>query len=60
MVDPTSTEPFGAAKRRLFFGMALVVVRSIQGQPGRIRVTAESGGLSPGTVTMVADVLPKG
>ncbi len=43
--DPTSFEPFQGAERRAFNGLALVVVRSISGQPGEITLTAQSEGL---------------
>jgi beta-galactosidase len=43
--DAASHEPFQATERKVFNGMALVIVRSIKGEPGTIRLTAASEGL---------------
>jgi len=43
--NPLSLEPFQADYRRLFHGKAMLVVRTGEGQGGRIRVSAESVGL---------------
>ncbi len=43
--DPTSHEPFQALERKVFNGLALVVVRSEKGNAGRINLTASSEGL---------------
>ncbi len=43
--DPTSFEPFQAPERNAFNGLALVIVRAKPGQPGRIRLTADSKSL---------------
>jgi beta-galactosidase len=43
--DPTSHEPFQALERKVFNGMALVVVRSEEGRAGRIKLSASSKGL---------------
>jgi beta-galactosidase len=55
--DPTSFEPFQAPERNAFNGMALVVVRARHGQPGKIRLSAESGSLQGASLTLqsVAD-----
>lgn len=50
--DPTSFEPFQGNSRRAFNGLALVVVRSIRGQPGKIALMAQSPGLRDGSVTL--------
>jgi beta-galactosidase len=50
--DPTSFEPFPSTRRNAFNGKALVVVRSYAGKPGTIRVSAESGILQRGSVTL--------
>lgn len=43
--DPTNHESFQAKTRKVFNGMALVVVRSKKGETGNITVTANSKGL---------------
>ena len=43
--DATSTESFQAHQRKAFSGMALVVIRSIDGKPGTITLGAGSDGL---------------
>jgi hypothetical protein len=43
--DPTSFERFPAPERNAFNGPALVVVRTLAGRPGTIRVSAQSGTL---------------
>ncbi|NIJ44849.1 beta-galactosidase [Wenyingzhuangia heitensis] len=43
--DPTSHESFQATTRKVFNGMALVVVRSKKGAIGKITITATSKGL---------------
>ena len=43
--DATSHESFQSPERNAYNGMALVVVRTKKGQPGQIRLRAESAGL---------------
>jgi beta-galactosidase len=43
--NPATLEPFQADERRAFGGLALLIVRSEKGPPGRIQVTARSKGL---------------
>jgi beta-galactosidase len=43
--NAASVEPFQADYRKAFNGLALVIVRSQNGKPGRIRLTAASDGL---------------
>jgi beta-galactosidase len=43
--NPLSLEPFQADYRRLFFGKAILILRTTEGQGGQIRVSAESVGL---------------
>ena len=50
--NAASVEPFQADKRTAFNGLALVIVRSRAGQPGRIQVTATSEGLPPATTVL--------
>lgn len=48
--DAASTESFQAHTRRAFSGMALVIIRSAEGKPGQIELTAKSKGLQKGTI----------
>jgi hypothetical protein len=50
--DPTSFERFPAPERNAFNGQALVVVRTLAGRPGTIRVSAQSGTLQGAAVTL--------
>ncbi len=50
--DPTSFEPFQGSERRAFNGLALVVLRTIAGQPGKIVLSAQSDGLRAASVTL--------
>ncbi|HTO04839.1 MAG TPA: hypothetical protein VL069_14100, partial [Opitutus sp.] len=43
--DPTSFESFQATGRKAFNGLCLVIVRAKAGRPGKITLTASSGGL---------------
>lgn len=45
--NPLSYEPFQADYRKLFFGKAMLILRTKEGQTGDIRLTAESDGLVP-------------
>jgi len=46
--NAASVEPFQADYRKAFNGLALVIVRSQNGKPGRIRLTASSDSLQAG------------
>ncbi|HDQ46282.1 MAG TPA: glycoside hydrolase family 2 protein [bacterium] len=48
--DPSDMTPFGSKTRPAFNGLALAIVRSVEGETGTIRVTAESDGLVSGIV----------
>ncbi len=50
--DPTSFESFQGNQRRAFNGLALVVVRSIAGEPGKVVLNARSDGLRGASVTL--------
>jgi beta-galactosidase len=50
--DPTSLESFQGNQRRAFNGLALVVVRSIAGELGKIVLDAQSEGLRGASVTL--------
>lgn len=43
--NPMSFEPFQADYRKLFYGKAMLIVRTQAGKSGRIQVTAQSDGL---------------
>lgn len=43
--NAATVEPFQAEQRKAFSGMALVIVRSERGKPGRIKLSATSEGL---------------
>ncbi|MFC1561088.1 glycoside hydrolase family 2 TIM barrel-domain containing protein [Candidatus Latescibacterota bacterium] len=50
--NPLSFEPFQADYRHLFYGKAMLIIRTNSGEPGHIRITAKSEGLEPATVTL--------
>jgi hypothetical protein len=50
--NPLSLEPFQADSRKLFYGKAMLILRTIDGQVGKVRVTAESEGLAPAEITV--------
>lgn len=53
--DPTDFTPFPSLKRKLFSGKTLVIVRSLSGKHGTIKVTAESESLSGTTLSIRAN-----
>jgi beta-galactosidase len=52
--DATSLESFQSPERNAYNGMALVIVRTKKGQPGKIGLRAESEGLKAAAVTLIA------
>lgn len=52
--DPTNHESFQATQRKVFNGLALVVVRSVKGRSGKIVLRAESEGLKFSTAEINA------
>jgi beta-galactosidase len=50
--NAATVEPFHADHRKAFSGMALLIVSSQKGQPGRIHVTASSEGLTAGVIDL--------
>jgi beta-galactosidase len=44
--NPLSLEPFQADSRKLFYGKAMLILRTKKGQGGQVHVTAESDGLT--------------
>jgi beta-galactosidase len=53
--DPTCLESFQALERKVFNGLALVVVRSKKGEPGTIRLTAQSEGLAGTSIELTSE-----
>jgi beta-galactosidase len=54
--DATSFEPFQASERDAYNGLALVIVRTKAGEPGTIRLTAQSDGLAPAEITLTSAI----
>jgi beta-galactosidase len=50
--DAATFEPFQADYRKAFNGLALLIVRSQRGQPGRIDIEARADGLQSGRATL--------
>jgi beta-galactosidase len=50
--NPLSLQPFQADSRKLFYGKAMLIVRTTQGQGGRIHVTTKSSGLRAASITV--------
>jgi hypothetical protein len=52
--DPTSYESFVDDRHKLFFGKAMLIVRTRDGETGRIEVTATAPGLKPGMAALTS------
>jgi beta-galactosidase len=52
--NPMSQEPFHADFRKLFYGKAMLIVRTEAGRAGSIRVTATADGLDKATAKLIA------
>lgn len=50
--DPTSFTPFQSSTREAFNGLALVIVRTLPGQAGKLTLSASAQGLGAATVTL--------
>jgi beta-galactosidase len=50
--NPLSLEPFQSDSRKLFYGKAMLILRTKDGKAGKVRITAESEGLDAATVTV--------
>lgn len=50
--NPLSLEPFQADRRKLFYGKAMLILRTKEGPGGSTIVTAESDGLPAANVTV--------
>ncbi len=53
--DPTSHESFQSDRSQAFHGQCLVVVRSIEGQSGTIRLIAESETFNSGNISILSN-----
>lgn len=53
--DPTSHESFQAKERKVFNGLALVVIRSVKGKSGEIKLTATADGLKIAEARIIAE-----
>jgi beta-galactosidase len=52
--DQLSLVPFQAPMHQLFYGKAMLIVRTREGQSGAVQVKAQSAGLTPAAVTLTA------
>ncbi|MEO8367647.1 MAG: glycoside hydrolase family 2 TIM barrel-domain containing protein [Candidatus Solibacter sp.] len=50
--DQTSYESFQGSQHHLFYGKAMLIVRTKEGQPGKIQVTAGGDSLKPGSTVL--------
>jgi beta-galactosidase len=50
--NPLSLEPFQADSRKLFYGKAMLILRTKEGKSGEVRVTAKSKGLTSAAITL--------
>lgn len=50
--NPMSFEPFQADYRKLFYGKAMLIVRTVEGQRGTVRIRAVSDGLKDAAVKL--------
>jgi beta-galactosidase len=53
--NPATVEPFQADHRKAFSGMALVIIRSVAGRTGEIRVSGTSSGIEDGGVVVKSE-----
>jgi hypothetical protein len=52
--NPLSLEPFQDDSHKLFYGKVMLILRTVEGQRGRIRVTAHAEGLKDGRAQLRA------
>ncbi len=52
--DPADLVSFQSPDRNAYFGKALLIVRSIKGRTGPVKITASAEGLPPGSITIWA------
>ncbi len=53
--NPLSLEPFQAGHRKLFYGKAMLILRTKENHSGMVNVVAESDGLAPARVTVQSE-----
>ena len=58
--NPLSLEPFQANSHKLFYGKAMLILRTREGQASQVHVTAESDGLTAANVTLQCRVAHAG
>ena len=51
--NPQSLEPFNADYRSLFFGRAMLIVRSKRGQSGKVKISAQSSDLESAEIQII-------
>jgi beta-galactosidase len=54
--NAASHEPFQAKKRKVFNGLCLVIVRSMENKPGTIKITATSEGLTDSSISFTTNL----
>jgi beta-galactosidase len=52
--DATSHESFQAKERQAYNGLCLVIVRTLAGRPGQIRLKAQSDGLAGAEIPILS------
>jgi beta-galactosidase len=52
--DPQSIEPFISNQRKLFFGKAMLILRTHESEPGEIEITASSPGLRSSSIKLIS------
>jgi hypothetical protein len=52
--NPLSLEPFVADRRKLFNGKAMLILQTIDGKAGKVQITADSDGLTPAQISVLA------
>jgi beta-galactosidase len=53
--DPADLVSFSSSERRVFNGMALVIIRAKAGAQGQIKITAQSPGILPAQINIYAE-----
>ncbi len=53
--NPQSTEPFVSDRRKLFYGKAMLIIRTLENEEGKITVTATSEGLRSAEVKLFSN-----
>jgi beta-galactosidase len=53
--NPQSVEPFVSNQRKLFFGKAMLIIKTLKSRTGKITVTATSAGLKPAETSLISN-----